>query len=71
MIVIFIDNIENFIEFLERKRLVDDLFYEFKEIKQPTEFTSANDVEIVLHFLSKIEEFLVLFETKLVITQSS
>ncbi|MBN1800184.1 MAG: hypothetical protein JW891_01680 [Candidatus Lokiarchaeota archaeon] len=49
---------------------MDELFYEFKEIKQSTEISNAKEVEIILHFLSKVEEFLVLFETKIKISQS-
>ena len=36
MIVIFIDNIENFLPFLEN-RLMDEIFYEIKDVKIETE----------------------------------
>lgn len=71
MIVIFIDNVENFIEFLEKKRLMDEIFYEFKEVKSHSDLSSEIEIEIILHFLSKIEEFLVLYETKFSIIKSS
>ncbi len=64
MIVIFIDNIENFVEFLEKNRVRDEVFYEFKEIKHQADLSSESEIEIILHFLSKIEQFLVLYETK-------
>lgn len=50
---------------------MDELFYEFKEIKQSTEFSNIKEVEIILHFLSKIEEFLALFETKITLAQTN
>lgn len=70
MIVIFLDNIENFVEFLQKKRVMNEIFYEFKEVKSQSDLTSNIDIEIILHFLSKLEEFLVLFETKLTIAKS-
>lgn len=71
MIVIFLDNIENFVEFLQKKRVMNEIFYEFKEVKSQSDLTSNIDIEIILHFLSKLEEFLVLFETKLTIAKST
>ena len=70
MIVIFVDNIENFVEFLQKKRVMNEIFYEFKEVKSQSDLTSEIEIEIILHFLSKLEEFLVLFETRLKITKS-
>ena len=64
------DNIENFVEFLQKKRVMNEIFYEFKEVKTQSDLTSKIEIEIILHFLSKIEEFIVLFETKLNISKS-
>ncbi len=64
MIVIFVDNIENFFTFLE-KRVMNEVFYEFKEIKLNNDLLSKVKVELILTFLSKVEEFIVLYETKL------
>jgi len=63
LIVIFIDNIENFLSFLD-KRIMDEVFYEFKEIKNETDFSINIKIEIILHFLAKAGETLVLYETK-------
>ena len=71
MIVIFVDNIENFVEFLEKYRIMNEIFYEFQEVKQQSDLSSEIEIEIILHFLSKLEEFLVLYETKLIILKSS
>ena len=50
---------------------MNEIFYEFKEVKSQSDLTSNIDIEIILHFLSKLEEFLVLFETKLTIAKST
>ncbi len=63
MIVIFIDNIENFLSFLD-KRIMDQVFYEFKEIKDETDLLKEIKSEIVLHYLAKIGDTLILYETK-------
>jgi hypothetical protein len=66
IIVIFIDNIDDFVELLSIKpRIMNEIFYEFKEIKTNGDLSSKINIEIILHFLSKVEEFLVLYETKL------
>ena len=65
------DNIENFVEFLQRKRVMNEIFYEFKEVKKQSDLTSEIEIEIILHFLSKLEAFLVLYETKLKISKST
>lgn len=70
MIVIFVDNIENFIGFLKRK-IMDEIFYEFKELKSDSDLSSEIKIEIILHFLAKVEGNLILYETKLKITKSS
>ena len=68
MIVIFIDDIENFLSFLD-KRIMNEVFYEFKEIKNDTDLLLDNKIEIILHFLAKAKETLVLYETKQIITK--
>jgi len=71
LIVIFLDNIENFVDFLQKKRVMNEIFYEFKEVKTQSDLTSEIEIEIILHFLSKLEEFLVLYETRLKIPKST
>ena len=70
MIVIFIDNIDSFLLFLE-KRIMNEIFYEYKEIKNQINLSSEVKIEIILHFLSKIEEYIILFETKIDFTKKS
>jgi hypothetical protein len=62
LIVIFCDNIDDFVLFLE-KRVLDEIFYEFKEITSDT-LDSKINVEIILHFLAKIDTTMILYETK-------
>ena len=62
MIVIFIDNIEDFLSFLD-KRIMDQVFYEFKEIKEERDLSKEIKIEIVLHYLAKIGDTLILYET--------
>ena len=69
MIVIFIDNIENFLSFLE-KRIMDEVFYEFKEIKKDIDSSVNFKIEVVLHFLAKVGDTLVLYETRQTIPKS-
>jgi len=70
MIVIFVDNIENFVSFLST-RVMNEIFYEIKEIKNHNQDLSSEvDFEIILHFLSKVQEFLVLYETKVNLSKS-
>ena len=68
MIVIFCDKIEDFIGFLE-KRIMNEIFYEFKEITSNTLVSTIN-IEIILHFLAKVESSLILYETKETISKS-
>ena len=70
MIVIFCDNIDDFIVFLE-KRIMSEIFYEIKEIKYSVNLSNVINSEIVLHFLAKISNTLILYETKQKITKSS
>lgn len=70
MIVIFVDNIENFVSFLST-RVMNEIFYEIKEIKSHNQDLSSEvDFEIILNFLSKVQEFLVLYETKVNLSKS-
>jgi hypothetical protein len=70
LIVIFVDDIENFIEFLQL-RIIDEIFYEIKELKHLSEEKNENQYEIILHFLAKLDTNTVLYETKLRILKSS
>jgi len=70
LIVIFIDNIETFVEFLDR-RVMDEIFYEFKKIGKHTDLSANIEIEIILHFLSKLEGYLILYETELTIVKHS
>ena len=70
MIVIFIDNIENFLTFLD-KRIMDQVFYEFKEVKNNADLSRESKIEIILHFLAKVEDHLILYETKQIISKNS
>jgi biopolymer transport protein ExbB/TolQ len=70
MIVIFLDRIEDFVRILEKKKLMEEVFYEFKEVQSDTsELSSEIVIEITLHFLAKLEEYLALYETKIKLTQ--
>jgi hypothetical protein len=63
LIVIFIDKIEDFLSFLE-KRIMDEIFYEIKEIKNQSDVTTEKNKEVIFHFLAKAGETLILYETK-------
>lgn len=43
---------------------MNEVFYEFKEIKNETDLSINIKIEIILHFLAKAGETLVLYETK-------
>lgn len=49
---------------------MNEIFYEFKEITSSSLDTKV-EIEIILHFLAKIENSLILYETKQNITKSS
>ncbi len=55
--------------FLE-KRAMTEIFYEFKEIKSQSDLSSTANIEIILHFLAKVENSLILYETKQLISKS-
>ncbi|MFX1257147.1 MAG: hypothetical protein ACFFAN_04780 [Promethearchaeota archaeon] len=67
MIVIFLDDIQDFAAALP-KRIMNEIFYEFKEINT-SDLSSKVDIEIILHFLSKVEEYICLYETKVNLTK--
>ena len=69
MIVIFCDNIDDFISFLEN-RIMNEIFYEFKEVKNQVDLSGKNYIEIVLHFLAKVSDTLILYETKQNLTKT-
>lgn len=50
---------------------MDEVFYEYKEIKENNDLSSDINIEIILHFLSKVEEVINLYETKIVLKKSS
>ena len=43
---------------------MDQVFYEFKEIKDETDLSKEIKIEIILHYLAKIGDTLILYETK-------
>jgi hypothetical protein len=43
---------------------MNEIFYEFNEVKSETNLIGKNNLEIILHFLAKIENNLILYETK-------
>ncbi|MFX1448575.1 MAG: hypothetical protein ACFFCG_10635 [Promethearchaeota archaeon] len=43
---------------------MDEVFYEFKEIKTETDLSMDVKIEIILHFLAKAGETLILYETR-------
>ena len=70
MIVIFCDNIDDFITFLE-KRIMNEIFYEIKEVKNHINLSSNVIAEIIFHFLAKVSDTLILYETKQSLTKSN
>lgn len=50
---------------------MNEIFYEIKKIKNQVNLSSDVASEIVLHFLAKISDTLILYETKQNITKSS
>ena len=43
---------------------MDQVFYEFKEIKDETDLSKEIKIEIILHYLAKIGDTLILYETR-------
>lgn len=50
---------------------MDEVFYEIKDIKNHVNLTNGVYSEIILHFLAKISNTIILYETKQKITESS
>lgn len=70
MIVIFCDNIDDFIACAD-KRIMNKIFYEIKEIKNHDNLSTNVIADIVLHFLAKVSDTLILYETKQSLTKSN
>ena len=70
MIVIFCDDIDDFIAFLE-KRIMNEIFYEIKEVKNHVNLSTNIIGEIIIHFLAKVSDTLILYETKQNLTRTS
>ena len=64
MIVIFCDNIDDFVAFCNDKRIMNEIFYEITEIKHHDNLSNEVIATIILHFLAKVSDTLILFETK-------
>jgi len=65
MIVIYLDQLQDFVSFFEN-RISDNIFYEIKEIPKENDLESAKRIQITLHFLGKMsDEYLVLYETNI------
>ncbi len=63
MIVIFCDSIDDFLTYLDR-RIMNEIFYEIKEMKNHDNLSTNIIAEIILHFLAKVSDTLILYETK-------
>jgi len=48
---------------------MDEVFYEFKEIKNDTDLSLDVKIEIILNFLAKAKDTLILYETKQLISK--
>ncbi len=56
MLVIYLDEIEDFVRFLDR-RSMNEIFYEINP--------DSNSTTIALHFLGQVGEMIVLYETRI------
>ena len=63
MIVIFIEELEEFVNLLS-ERVMDKIFYEFNGKTEEQNIHEKSSNQITLQFLSKVENSLVLYETK-------
>ena len=50
---------------------MNEIFYEIKEIKNHVNLSSNINADIVLHFLAKVSDTLILYETKQKLSKSS
>ena len=65
MIVIYLDELEDFLKFLGQ-RVSNEIFYELKELPKENDLETAKSISIILHFLGKIsEDYLALYETNI------
>ncbi|MEJ2293421.1 MAG: hypothetical protein P8Y23_01470 [Candidatus Lokiarchaeota archaeon] len=49
---------------------MNEVFYELKERKNPAEVKNENQYEIIFHFLGKVDQNTVLYETKQLISKA-
>jgi hypothetical protein len=49
---------------------MDEVFYEFKKLPLKNDLTGTIDVEIIIHFLAKLESSIVLYETKIMLNEA-
>lgn len=50
---------------------MNEIFYEFQDRKDNIELSNQHNIEIILHFLAKIGDTLILYETKQIFSKSS
>jgi len=50
---------------------MNEVFYEYMEIKAKDDLSSEINIELILHFLSKVEEVILLYETKISLRKPS
>ena len=50
---------------------MNEVFYEIKKSKSNNDLSSEIKTELILHFLSKVEEVIVLFETKVLLSKTT
>ena len=50
---------------------MNEVFYEYKEIKAKDDLSSEINIEITLDYLSKVSEVLILYETKISLIKPS
>ena len=50
---------------------MNEVFYEFKEIQSQSDLSSKVNIDVVIHFLAKTENNLILYETKQTIVKLS
>jgi hypothetical protein len=50
---------------------MNEVFYEYKEVKAKDDLSSEINIEIILNFISKVEASLILYETKISLKKPS
>lgn len=48
---------------------MDEIFYEFKQISSKNDLTGNTKIEIIIHFLAKVESNIVLYETRIILKE--